>query len=154
MLIIPFCAQYSLNHRQASQFLCRASFPSVQLARLKCRAGATKGMKNEASNRDLLSSQTILSEISSALVARILDWSGGTCLSAYAGPTGIAALFRPQDICFTESTRRNNRCACVLTAPQLGTISAAKDSQPTALQLIVAGQQAPCQRAVKDLMIP
>jgi hypothetical protein len=95
-----------------------------------------------------------LSEISSALVARILDWSGGTCLSAYAGPTGIAALFRPQDICFTESTRRNNRCACVLTAPQLGTISAAKDSQPTALQLIVAGQQAPCQRAVKDLMIP
>ena len=58
-----------------SWFLCRAFFPSVYPARIKSRAGHEKGLSNgTASNRDLLSDGHVLSEISSALASRILDW--------------------------------------------------------------------------------
>jgi len=41
--------------------------------------GATKGMKNgTASNRDLLSDGSVLSDVSSTVASRILDWTGNT----------------------------------------------------------------------------
>ena len=46
-----------------------------------------------------------------ALAARLLDWTGGTCLSAESGAARIAALFRPED------TRCINRRAAIIDLP-------------------------------------
>jgi hypothetical protein len=46
------------------------------------RANEKRLSNGTASNRDLLSDGNFLSEISSALAPRILDWTGGAYLSA------------------------------------------------------------------------
>ena len=71
-----------------------------------------KGLSNgTASNRDLLSDGKFLSEISSALASRILDWTRGAHLSAQSGAASIAAL---------QPTGRDNRSTSVLACPKHG----------------------------------
>src|ERR1700738_2892607 len=86
-----------------------------------------KGASNgTVSNRDLLWDGSLLSEVGSALASRVLDRTSRARVSAQAGATGIAALFRPEDARFTKSTRRNNRSARVLAASKLVTLPPAK----------------------------
>jgi hypothetical protein len=86
-----------------------------------------KGQANgTVSNRDLLWDGSLLSEVGSALASRVLDRTSRARVSAQAGATGIAALFRPEDARFTKSTRRNNRSARVLAASKLVTVPPAK----------------------------
>ena len=89
------------------------------------------------SNRDLLWDGSLLSEVGSALASRVLDRTSRACVSAQAGATGIAALFRPKDARFTKSTRRNNRSARVLAASKLLTIPPAKGHNSTRMAALV-----------------
>ena len=82
-----FRSQRSRNHHRGSPFLCLAYFPTVSAGTLEITSGSRKRSKanGTVSNRDLLFTESVLSEVSSDLASRILDWTNGAHVSAQAG---------------------------------------------------------------------